>query len=334
MSLLQPTNGHWHQLRRYLTRIALVVLLFFIGPFFQASAQSSPSSSVSLTISPLVFELTTNPGDKISNSIMITNANSTTPVDITMDVEPFVGTDTGEAKIVTEQDDPSYSLKQWVTLTPASFHLEPKRTQIVAYTINVPKDAEAGGRYASILASSKQSAIGTTGAMTVQEVGSLILLGVNGNYTYSASAKDFKTVGASDTPDQKYKRLFESGPVHFLTKIGNSGNVHIKPEGFVVVNNIFGKKVVDLPFPQKNIIPNSDRVITTDWNDAKIGYYTATLALNYGEKGGQLNATTAFIVFPWKIGLPIIFLAVLAVWFIIARRKRITTALAIIFGRN
>jgi len=289
---------------------------------------------VSFSISPLVFELTMNPGDTREDFVTVTNASETDTYSFTMSLEPFVGSETGAATIV-DQGDPAYSLKEWVTITPSKLTLKPQQRQRVAYKIQIPKNAEPGGRYGSIVAATEKPELGQTGAVTVQKVGSLVLLSVRGEVTYRAFPSRFETVKAAQELENKTRKtLYEQAPVHFLTEIHNAGTVHIKPKGFVTVSNMFGKKIADLPFPERNILPNSDRIIELDWKDAPIGRYTATLVLNYGDKGEQLTATTSFTVFPWKVGLPIIAASLAIVWFVIARRKRIFEALSIIFGKR
>jgi hypothetical protein len=296
-------------------------------------AQNSPKAS-SLSVSPVIYDIPSNPGDTITNKIKVSNALGTQPIAVEMEVKPFTGTETGEA-LILEKDNPAYSLGQWITLSPSEFVLDPKETQLVTYTIRIPLNAEAGGRYASILAKSAEGSVSGTGAATVQKVGSLVLLKVSGSVSYSAVVKDFKTIIPTDNPaNVDSKSSFEKSPIGFFTNISNTGKSHIKPSGFIVISNMFGKKVADVPFPEKIVLPGNDRLITAGWEGAKIGYYTATLLLNYGDKNEQLTATTTFLVFPWKTGVPIILGTLIVLWFLIARRKRFGKALAVIFGRH
>lgn len=320
--------------RKWLAATAFVAVLFLcVAPLGYAQT-SGDVAKTSLAISPVTFVLTANPGDVITNKVKVTNSQGNKSVAVEMEVKPFTGTETGQA-VILDEENPAYSLGKWVTVSPQSFTLEPKETQVVEYTITIPADAEAGGRYASILAKSGEGEVSGTGATTVQKVGSLVLLRVNGTVSYGATVKDFKTVRSGQDLEQATSQLnFERAPVTFYSKIANTGKSHILPSGFVVVSNMFGKKVTDIPFPERFVLPGNDRVVEAMWDDAKIGYYTATLLLNYGDKNEQLTATTTFLVFPWKTGVPIILGVVIVVWFIIARRKRLAQALGVIFSRQ
>jgi len=289
--------------------------------------------TIALTVSPVVFELSANPGDKLENFIKVTNP-STEPIAVEMQVKPFTGTETGEARVI-EEGDPAYSLGQWLTLDEDDFVLRPQETKIVNFIISIPLKAEPGGRYASILATNKQASLDETGAVTVQKVGALVLLRVAGTIEYRARVKEFRTVNnAKEIADKRDQTVFEKPPARFLTRIANDGTVHFKPNGFITISNMFGKKAADLEFPVRNVLPDGDRVFEVEWPEAKIGRYTATLVLNYGDNNERLSATTTFTVFPWKIGLPIIIAGVVLLWFLIARRSRILKALSIIFSRS
>lgn len=305
---------------RVFSTLFLATVLALLVPLPIVKAQDK----VSTAITPIIFELTANPGDTLEKTVKVTNAGDTLTA-YTMDIEPFVGNETGQATI-TATDDPTYSLKSWVTIKPATFNLKSKESQFVVFTIKVPGNAEPGGRYGSILASAGGGdSVNGTGAITKQKVGSLILVSVAGDVSYSATIKNF---GAD-------KRLFERSPIGFTTRLHNDSTVHVKPKGFITIANLFGKKVADVPFDEKNILPKSDRLITSNYaTKLPIGRYTATLSLVYGEKGDQLTSVSSFIVFPWKVGLPIVAVILILIWFLIARRRQFFQALRIIFGKN
>lgn len=307
----------------------LVLLLVVVGGVIPAQAQNESTDTFSTSISPVTFELTAKPGDTLSNVIKVTNV-STQSLSYTMGVEAFVGNELGQATIIpnTDEADPALALANWTTATPKTFTLKPKEQQIVNFTIKIPKTAEPGGRYGSILAAAKAvdtNELAGTGAKVGQKVGTLLLLGVQGPINYVATIKDF-------VPTQQ---LFERSPIALQTRVHNQSTVHIKPKGFITLTNLLGKKVVELPFDERNVLPDGDRLITTEIKDSlPMGRYTASLALVYGDKNSQMLSTTSFYVFPWKVGLPVAAGILILFWFIIARQRRIGTALRIIAGKQ
>lgn len=315
------------QNRRYLLVLTTYISLFFIFSLTPAHSQTS-DEKVSTSISPVTFELTAVPGETISNIVKVTNVG-TESISYVMTVEPFVGNELGQATVIPSGEDknPELALKDWVTLSPAKFTLAPKEQKLVTAKIIIPKNAEPGGRYGTILAGTdhSQDAIDGTGAKVGQKVGTLVLLRVQGVIAYKAYLKSF---AAS-------QKMYAHSPVTFSTRIHNESTVHIKPKGFITLVNFFGKKVADVPFEERNALPASDRLLETI-SDQKlpIGRYTATLAIVYGDKNETLTAATSFIIFPWKTGVPIIIGGVIVLWFLAARHQRIIAAIRILAGKQ
>lgn len=303
------------------------VAFFLTTVSFTNSQALAQSDRVSTSISPVTFELAANPGETITNIVKVTNLSDVS-VTYKMGVQPFVGNESGQATVLTEDNDPNpeLALSDWTTLSPKTFPLAPKEQKLVTVTIKIPKDAEPGGRYASVLASSTNDSTLEGGGATVnQKVGTLVLLRVQGAIKYKAYIKEF---GAT-------QKLFERSPVTLKTRIHNDSTVHIKPKGFVTVTNLFGKKVIEQPYEERNALPSSDRLIYTELkNRLGTGYYTANLAIVYGDRNEQLLSTTSFYVFPWKVGVPIVIGSLLILIFLIARRRRIVAAIRILAGKQ
>lgn len=304
--------------------VLLLVATLLTG-LVSSSLVKAAQDQLSISISPVIFDLTADPGTTLTNTIKITNVSTTKSQEIVMSVEAFTGTETGEA-VVSDTGDPDYSLKDWISFSPADFTMAPGKSQDVTYKIKVPSNAEPGGRYGSILASTPQSSLNTgTGVATVQKVGALVLLRVSGPINYLATIKSF-------TPA---KSLFEHAPINFSMLIHNDSTVHITPKGFVTISNSFGQKVADVPIPERIILPKEDRILEVSWNGpASIGHYTATVLLVYGDKGNQVAATQTFYIFPWKTGIPTIIVVVFLLWFVTARRRRIIEAIRVLAGRK
>ena len=325
-----------YNFRKWLAIVTLSVVIISLSLSPAVNAQDADAPRTTIAVSPVIFELTANPGDSIENVIKVTNSHGNESISIEMEVKPFTGTETGDA-IILDSDDPAYTFQEWFTFSPKSFVLKPKETQVVKVSINVPINAEPGGRYASVLAGSTAGSVSGTGAATVQKVGSLMLIRINGTISYSATVKNFQTVNNVEEKDlagASEQFNYEGSSVNFLTRITNTGASHIKPAGFIIISDLFGNKVIDLPFPARNVLPDNDRLLGVKWEEARLGYYTATLLLNYGEKNEQITATTTFMVFPWKTGIPIIIGSFIALWFLIVRRKRLGKALSVIFSKH
>jgi hypothetical protein len=274
-----------------------------------------------IAISPLTFELTANPGDTLTNKLKVYNPTDSI-ISIKMETEDFKPyEELGEVKIEPAETD-TYSLKRWVKTEPIEFTLEPREQKFIDFIIEVPENAEPGGKYGSVLASTT----GVIGEMPVglaigQKVGALLLLTISGEVSEDLTIKEF--IAPS---------FLEYGPVPFTMRFENKGTVHVRPRGFVTITNWWGKKVADVEFSQLNVIPGAIRKIETKWdNKWLLGKYTAMLVGSYGTANLPFNPPVlVFWAFPWKIALGIFLALLLILAFFYKTRKRWQLALRIL----
>jgi hypothetical protein len=290
-------------------------LILFNMAFAQDTGQG-------LSISPLTFELTANPGDILSNKIKIYNSSNSAII-VKMETEDFKAAgETGQV-VVAPEENLTYSLKRWVKIEPAEFTLEPKEQKFVDFTIEVPGNAEPGGKYGSVLATTGGvMGEGLTGAAIAQKVGALLLLTISGPVQENLTVKEF-----SAPP------FLEYGPVPFLIRFENTGTVHVRPRGFVTITNWWGKKVADIEFPQMNVIPNAVRKVEAKWDFKWLfGKYTATLVGSYGTTNTPFDPPVlTFWIFPWKIALGIFSIILLVMLFFYLTRRRWKLAMKVLF---
>ncbi|GAB4159172.1 MAG: hypothetical protein Fur003_2970 [Candidatus Dojkabacteria bacterium] len=313
------------KLNRFLILLFSLVLIFALKPLSLANAQSDLPEGAGLTISPLVFELNADPKDSLTNQIKIYNPTSNS-ANVSIGVEDFkpVG-DQGDV-VLSEPtvNDFTYSIASWTQIVPSTFTLEPGKQQIVTYKINVPATAEPGGHYGSIVATISGGQSNVSGSSVGSKRGALILLRVSGDIKESLIVDNFET-----------KSFLQEGPVDFTLKFKNTGNVHLKPTGFITITNMFGKKVAEIEIPQKNVIPDAVRDVSTSWKADKLfGQYTATVVANYGNTSQQVvTESLAFTVFPLKKALILFAILALVGLVLFLGRKRIGKALKVLLGK-
>ena len=285
----------------------------FAMPFF-VSAQGT-----GLSVSPLTFELTANPGDEISNIVKVFNTGDSS-IPVTIEVEDFrpVG-ETGQVTISPEEDE-TYSLAKWVRTVPETFILEPQELRVVEFTVSVPLNAEPGGHYGSILASISGGTIAGGGTAIAQKVGALLLLQVAGEVREQLFLKSFKA-----------PQFSEYGPITLASRFENSGTVHVKPRGFILIKNMLGGEVAQLNLSQKNVLPDSIRRMETVLDKKYLfGRYEATLTAIYGSANEPISAVTTFWIIPWKITLGILVGLAIVIFYFYKTRKRWRLAIKIL----
>lgn len=282
-----------------------------------ARAQTPTATpSTGLAISPPTFEIAGNPGDLITNSIRLENLNEE-PLTLAIDRRNFTAVGEEGAVGLTEEET-SFSLASWIEVNPPTTTLAGKSTKTLTFTIAIPLTAEPGGHFGSIIFRTLPSeSLGGSGATLAQEIGALILVRVAGESIEEAMIDSFE-------PSQT---LFEYGPIHFLARVKNLGNVHVKPTGKINITNLLGQQVATIDLEGKNVLPGAVRRLDATWDTKwRFGRYTATLVMVYGSDHIQRVALTNFTVIPYTF-LSIVAGVIAVIAFILYRsRKRLKLA--------
>lgn len=309
-----------------MTRIAkfFLIVLGVVSLLPIASSRVRAQAGQSITIIPPKFELFSNPGDTLVERIRVRN-NTDTPLAFAVVVDDFT-TSGEEGHVVLEEGESNttYSLANWIETETSDLILQPNEETYVNFLINVPRDAEPGGHYASVLFQSGGESEVPGTAVVTQRVGSLVLLRVSGNVTENANLESFTVPSYSD-----------HGPITFSLRVKNEGNVHMRPEGTIIITNLFGNKVAELPLDSRNVLPGAVRRMDTVWEQENLlGRYKATLLATYGE-GSQKKHITSAVTFTVASKMAILaiggsMLLVLAILItLISGRKRISKAMKV-----
>jgi hypothetical protein len=286
------------------------LLTFFVLPF----------SASAISITPLTFEINVNPGEKIENYVTVFN-NDGGRAAYTMSGEDF--TAVGESGgVVIDKDAPAaISAKSWLSFEPSTFELQLGESKNVKFTLQVPNEAEPGGKYTSIVVGS--APVATEGGVGfAQKVASLLLIRVAGDINEKLAVKSF------DAPS-----FLEYPPVDLTLRFENNGNVHEKPAGYIFIKNWRGNEVARIPLPQERVIPKTVRAVATSWAAPWLfGKYTANFAGIYGSQNEPLAASIQFWVIPWKLVSVIAGILIVLGLVLFFMRRRISAALRILIS--
>jgi len=330
----------------------ILIILILIGGFCSLIDSNKAQAAVgNVTISPPKFEETVNTGDKIDKLVKITN-NSAQAVTLTPIVQDFAAAkdEGGNPTFVDPSEvNGSFSLATWINMDRTPITIKPQETAKIPFSILVPREAEPGGHYGTLFFVPPMAA----GQIRIeQRIGSLILVRVNGEIKEEGTLKTFDiftnpdTVIAENIKKADRRRLFSSLPVTFTTRLEDTGNVHLKPQGKIEIRNIWGKKMksigteimlnstgaitgekeVDyLPVNNEggNVLPGSTRKFNTIWGKGSaFGLYSATLNITYGSSG-KASAKLWFWVVNWIyiVVFLIIVLLIVAIYFLSKKLK-------------
>ncbi len=306
--------------RQFFLPVYIFLAVVFIFSFHKANA---------LTITPIRFEISGNPGETVTKEMSLFNERDVTETFYVSYANFEAQGETGDPSFVPAKDD----LGTWMEASQ-SVTVPSKEFVSVPIKITIPKNATPGGHFAAVfwgtIPPTATSNTVTIGAKT----GLLVLLRVNGDVNENAGLVEFAT--------KNKQKFFTSLPVSFYYRFQNIGSDRIKPLGDIKMKDIFGiteKKISGNPV-DGNILPNSIRKFESvwegkdgpnttedqaggsffkkvryEWRNFAFGHYNAKISLSYGTKNEVSTSSFSFWVFPWR--LLIVILVVLSIVFYI-----------------
>ena len=289
------------------------------APAPASTPQNTANNGQALEIAPPVIYLTVDPGQTVKTQVLIRDISSGNLI-VNGQVNNFVsGGEDGTPKILLDNKDNAnnpYTLVSWVAPLP-SLLLIPREIKSLTATINVPKDAAPGGHYGVIRFTSTPPSLDGSGVSLAASIGVLVLVTVNGDVKQGLSVQELSVNRSGKTGT-----FFESGPLEFVEKFKNTGNVHVQPVGQVSITDMFGKKLaaVNVNLPPGNILPQSTRQFrqpldkTVIGNKRLFGRYTATLKATYGTDKKEVSSSLVFWVIPYRLVAAVI-VALVAAFF-------------------
>jgi len=264
------------------------------------------STASAIGIKPLRVELTIDPGNSATTTLRIINSEATA-LKLRPEVVIYTKNDEKGFPVAEElaADNPE-NIQSWFSFEDSQIDLPANSEKAVNFTVTVPKDAAAGGRYASVMYIAAGES-GSEGNLQINTaVPSLILLTVAGNQIQTGNLENFALKDAV---------LFgDSFPTFNLT-FQNTGNIHTKPSGSVAIfeketgkqltsiarytNPATGESVVADTIPINlsggNVLPGSPRIFEAAWNEnIASGNFTAKASLSYAKDKSPLTKSVDF----------------------------------------
>lgn len=309
-----------------LTRVALLSFSALIFVVTSVNAQGVEPTGNGFRVSPVRTELTIPKGRSETVVVSVENP-SETPVRVTPEINNFVADEdeSGSPRLILDDSvlPPRNDLKRLVSPLEG-FTITAGQRKEIPVTISVPNDANAGGYYGAVrfipeLPTPEGRNVALTGS-----VGTIFLIEVPGDLKQQLNLVQF---GAAE--GNSYRGFFIGGKVNVLTRLKNTGDIHVKPFGKVQIKNMFGKIVHEYEFnntdPRANVLPDStrrfvDEIPQKGW----FGRYTIKTNLGYSSGGGELiSANASFWYFAtWVFyGLIALLLIIIAAIYWLVRRR-------------
>jgi len=253
-------------------------------------------------VGPGKIEMELAPGEKGTFDLMISNRLGTVKT-FSISEEDFTGSNNPDETVVLLGNDRGpYSLRDYVRLGASSVDIEHGTRVRVPISVTVPKNAEPGGLYGSVLVgiiSKNDTTNSATGVVSsnpiVTRIGTLVFVRVKGEVKEDGKLVGFKLAGdrkiVGNKDDLRFNILFQ-----------NEGNVHLNPKGIITIKNLIGTTVGTIDVESWFAMPKSLRFREVQWKPSFIfGKYTAYASIERGYGDMKDEASISFWFIPWKI---------------------------------
>lgn len=293
-----------HLLYRVPVWCAVAVLLFctFTPGALAVTIEQLGTDEVykDFVVGPGKVELELMPGESKTVAIKVTNRMGEDKV-FEFSTEDFTGSANTDQTVVLLGDDRGpYTLRDYLQPEVNSITLKNQERATILVNITVPKDAEPGGRYGSVLVrtvstSGEKNKQVAGSAPLVTRIGVLFFVRVPGDVDEVGSMKEFTLKGGSfilsDSKQHLFRILFQ-----------NTGSVHLNPYGSITVENIFGEPIGEVEIEPWFVLPGATRLREVEWDHAFLfGRYTAYAKIHRGYNDMVDEMAFTFWVLPWKI---------------------------------
>lgn len=292
-----------------------------------------PHLAGAVTISPPVLELEANPGETIQTKVKLYNETDEN-IYLNGYVQIFQPKgESGEAAVLSPEIGSQAA--DWLKLPLNAAVLRPDEIIEVPLYVVIPKTADVGGYYLAVTWEVSGSELKSDQLGINSKAANLVLLKVKGQALEKLSISEFNLASS--------KKIYSRLPICFYARLENTGNIHLKPQGFLVIRNMFGRVSQTVPLNEdgSHVLPGSIRKFEMSWNKGvvsegnfwieikneikqfAIGRYAVQVQLEYGEKRERLvSEEISFWVMPWRLLAILAVVIVIVVFFKLKSRKR------------
>lgn len=303
-----------------MTTKPLILRFLTIAGIFAVAITSllSPTSATalgereSITLSPVSKRYEVRPGEVIHDSVTVLNDGETS-YDFTVYGAPYsVADGTYDPNFTSPK--PGADAYTWINFTKSTYHIEPRQTIKIPYTLTVKADASPGGHYGAILAEVQPS----------KDSGQLARKKRVASIIYATVAGDVHLSGKINTASVPWYQ--STAPLRAEANVENNGNSDFVASVSYQVSDLLGRQV----YTAKNdyvVLPNTTRQLDMLWNNAAwFGIYRVHLGVTV--LGNTVNVDKFVLVMPiWLIMLILIALVFGGVY-AVSRRSHQTDSAA------
>jgi P pilus assembly chaperone PapD len=236
-------------------RPASLPRLLFLCAVTAAAAAPPPADAqdlFSVEVTPLRVELKLTPGAAHTQAVTLKN-DSKKAVRVRARVDDWYLSKDGTPQFKLAAPDEPYSAAAWIRVNPPEQLVAPGATAIVRFTTTVPADAKvAGYRCAVMFEFDPPDAASAAKARDVMFRGRVATL------LYATVGAPAPAVDLTDLQT----RLVAGQPPAVVATLHNTGRVHVRTKGTMIVYDRAGKVVRQLQLPNVPVLPESEREVS------------------------------------------------------------------------
>lgn len=261
-----------------------------VGPVLPVNQESGVAVMGDFQISPTRFVIEMDPGDEQTVQISLINRGGE-PYSYSFHTEDFSanGEVSEDIQLFGKVDGP-FSARSWIYTPTSSVRLDHGERTTIPVRVTAPRNAAVGDHYTAFLIQRDPVDAGQgQGFSVISQVGALLLITIRGNPERTGHLESF----GSQLP------VYWWLPSTLKMQYRNDGNVHLVPRGSVVIRNIFGVVVDEIPIKDWYVLRNSVRKRTILWQPKfALGYYSATLTVQSEANPQPETMSSSFWIIP------------------------------------
>ena len=255
----------------------MIVLVAVLSLSPNVAQAADPVESITLTPTSRTYKV--NAGQTFQDTITILN-DGQTAYDFIVYAAPFSVTSGSYAQDFTSMKA-NADAYEWVQFSKTTWHVEPRQSVKVPYTVHVKEHAAPGGHYGVIFAETQPPADASSLARK-KRVGSIIYATVNGDVRLSGN------VESTDLP-----WFQSSAPLKAQTSVKNTGNSDFLASVKFRVMDLFGSVKYEKNSDYE-VLPQTSRDITMQWDKVSwFGLYKTQLQVQIL---GNTTATETYVL--------------------------------------
>ena len=231
---------------------AAVVWLFTLAAAAGLPLTVAAQDVFSVEVTPLRVELKLTPGATHTQAVTLKN-DSKNPVRVRARVDAWYLSKDGTPQFKLADPEDPYSAAPWLRLNPPEQLVGPGATAIVRFTTTVPATAKVAGYRCAVMFE-----FDPPDAATAGKARDVMFRGRVATLLYATVGSPAVVVELTDLQP----RLVKGQQPSVVATLTNTGRVHFRTKGTVVIYDEAGKIVRQLALPNVPVLPESERDVS------------------------------------------------------------------------